>query len=216
MNIFQKHYNKKTDYGISSTRKRKIMEIIGDVKGKKVLDIGCGSGLLGAELKKKEASEVVGVDISEPAINKARQVLDRAIIADAQSEKLDLEEKYFDRIIIAETLEHVLYPENVINEAKRLLKDNGSIIISTPNFLIFSNRIRMLFGQFEYTEDGFLDRGHIHFFTLLSLKKLLNNNNLKIVKENHTIHDRFPEWFGKLFPGLFSFQMVVEVRKNEL
>ena len=41
----------------------------------------------------------------------------------------------------------------------------------------------MLFGQFEYTDDGFLDRGHVHFFTLPSIKKLIDKNSLKIIKE---------------------------------
>jgi 2-polyprenyl-3-methyl-5-hydroxy-6-metoxy-1,4-benzoquinol methylase len=212
MDIYRKHYNKKTDYGISSTRKRKIMELLGDVAGKKVLDVGCGSGILGNEIKKKGAREVVGADISAGAIKEASKVLGKAVVADLQTERLDYADGYFDVIVIAEVLEHVLYPENVVKEAKRLLKDDGFIIISTPNFLIFSNRIRMLFGQFEYTEDGFLDRGHVHFFTLPSLKKFLNINGLKIVKENHTIHDRFPEWFGKLFSSLFSFQLIIKIK----
>jgi methionine biosynthesis protein MetW len=212
MDIYRKHYNKKTDYGISSTRKKKIFELLGDVKDKRVLDIGCGSGLLGGEIKKQNAKEVVGVDISVDALKKATKVLDQALEADLQTEKLELEDKYFDIIVITETLEHVLYPENIIKEARRLIKDDGFIIITTPNFLIFSNRIRMLFGKFEYTEDGFLDRGHVHFFTLPSLKKFLNINGLKIVKENHTIHDRVPEWFGRIFPSFFSFQLIIKIK----
>jgi ubiquinone biosynthesis O-methyltransferase len=213
MDIYRKHYNKKTDYGISSTRKKKILELVGKVKNKKILDIGCGSGFLAKEIREMGAQKVVGIDISNEAIKEAAKVLDEAMVLDLQTEKLECQDNYFDIIIIAEILEHVLYPENILKEAKRLLKDGGHIVISTPNFLIFSNRVRMFFGKFEYTEDGFLDRGHVHFFTLHSLRKLLKNLELKINQENHTIHDRFPEWFGNLFPSFFSFQIIVKVTK---
>ncbi len=158
-------------------------------------------------------NEVVGVDISEKAINEAKKVLDNALILDVQEDNLPFPENYFDIIILTETLEHLFLPEKAIEQSKRVLKNDGFIIVTTPNFLVLSNRIKMLFGHFKYTDSGFLDKGHIHFFTYKELLSFLNQEGLKIVMENHLVCFRFPEFFIRVSPSLFAFQFVVKAQK---
>jgi 2-polyprenyl-3-methyl-5-hydroxy-6-metoxy-1,4-benzoquinol methylase len=78
----------------------------------------------------------------------------------------------FDVVILSEVIEHLFFPEKLIEKLKKFMKPDSFVVITTPNFLVFSNRIKMLFGKFEYAETGFFDRGHIHFFTRESSKLL--------------------------------------------
>lgn len=114
-----------------------ILEIAGDIFGKKVLDAGCGDGRFSAELK-KQGADVTGVDLSEKALNFAKIFLSDVSFFQAGIESLPLTDKIFDFIFFIETLEHIP-PENipaVLSELKRVLKDDGTILISTPSTLI--------------------------------------------------------------------------------
>lgn len=211
MNGFRKRYNQNDlIYGISKERKEKIFKLLGNATGKKVLDIGCGEGYLGAEIS-KNGNFVMGIDISEKSIEKAKEVLQDAIAMDLQEEKVPYPGKYFDIIIITEVIEHFLSPEDLFLEAKRLLKNDGFMIITTPNFLIFSNRINILFGRFKYTESGFLDRGHIHFFHIKSFEEMLKKTGLKVDLYNHVYRGRISKLIGWLYPKLFAFQIAAKV-----
>jgi SAM-dependent methyltransferase len=188
--------------------------LIGDVKNKKVLDIGCASGYLGKEIKEKEAREVVGIDISENQIKEAENNLDKAFVIDIQTEKIPLENKYFDIVLLPEVIEHLFKTEDTAREIRRVLKDDGFVIITTPNFLVFSNRIKMLFGRFDYEDSGVFDRGHIHFFSRFSLLKFIKENGFELLEENSIFHPKIPKFLAKLFPNLFVFQIIIKVKKN--
>jgi len=214
MDVFKKHYNNKDiNYGINSVRKRKIFELLGRVEGKKVLDIGCATGYLGKEIKERGAREVCGIDISENVINEARKNIDEAFALDIQKDELPFVDNYFDSVILAEVIEHLFLPEIAMEKIKKILKKDGSLIITTPNFLVFSNRIKMLLGKFKYTESGFLDRGHIHFFTYDSLIEFIKKMGFKIEEENHMVHPKIPNFIGKLFPNLFTYQIIIKLNQ---
>lgn len=213
MDVFKKHYNnKEINYGINSVRKRKIFELLGDVKDKKILDIGCATGYLGKEIKEKGAQKVCGIDISENAINEAKKNIDEAVALDIQKDELLFLENYFDAIILSEVIEHLFLPEIAVQKIRKVLKKDGFLIITTPNFLVFSNRIKMFLGKFQYTESGFLDRGHIHFFTYDSLIDFIKKNGFVVMEENNMIHPKIPDFIGKRFPNLFTYQIIIKVK----
>ena len=93
------------------------------------------------------------------------------------------------------------------------MSDNTKLIITTPNFLMWSNRIKMLFGKFEYTKTGFMDEGHIHFFTHNSLKKAVKKIDMRVEAVNNIIHPKIPSLIGKLNYNLFSFQVIFKISK---
>ena len=210
MSVFKQYYNQDKDkYGINSNRRKKILDLIGPTDHKKILDLGCSTGYLGKSLK-KDNNQVVGIDISEKAAQEAQKELDQVFVCDLQEEELPLAEKSFDIVVLAEVIEHLLFPERAIEKAKKVLKDDGVIIITTPNFLVLSNRLKMLLGKFQYAEDGFLDRGHVHFFTYKELKRFLANNNLKVLEENNITYFRVPDFLSKIWPNLFVFQVIIK------
>ncbi len=214
MNIIQDYYNRiNFNYGMTSSRRKKILSLIGNVTNKKIIDIGCANGYFG-RLLQESGNEVFGFDISEQAIAESKKVLSSAEVLDIQKDILPFESGSIDIAIFSETIEHLFLPEKALQEIKRVLKDNGYVLITTPNFLVLSNRIKMLLGNFTYTESGFLDRGHIHFFTYKSLVKILDDCGFIVMGQNHVPYFRVPDFFAQYMPNLFAFQIIVKAGKK--
>ena len=105
------------------------------LKGLYVLDIGCGSGY-GCKILAKSAKQVVGVDISNTAINTAISSYGKDNIDFYQSDACTLifPNDFFDCVVSFEMIEHLTRrdAQKFLEEAKRVLKPNGKVIISTP------------------------------------------------------------------------------------
>ena len=103
----------------------------------------------------------------------------------------------FDCIIFLETLEHLnRWPEHVLEDIRKLLKPGGCLLLSTPNLVRLSNRIRMLFGRppnnpFRYSEAG---EHHVREFTLSELKEFLPSHKWDLIQTSY----EFPHFFGKI------------------
>lgn len=216
ISVTKTYYDTKSGYGISKRRLSSITNLIGDLKDKDVLDIGCGNGFLGNHFKSLGAKSADGCDISKEAVKKATEVLDFVVECDLEVD--DFSEKFlgkkYDVIVATELIEHLFKPDIFVEKIKPLLKENGVLILTTPNFLVWTNRLRMLFGQFEYTKTGFLDEGHIHFFTYTSLKKMLKENGYQVVDENNIYHPKIPSFIARYIPKLSVFQMVFKCVKS--
>ncbi len=102
------------------------------LKGKKVLDVGCGSGSLMKVLKQEFGSdfEAEGLDMS--LLGNAEEWLH---FTQGDAHNLPYEDNFFDVICIVDVLEHVVDPDKVLQEATRVLKPGGHLIIRTPNIL---------------------------------------------------------------------------------
>ncbi len=108
------------------------------VKGKKVLDVGCGGGIL-AEALNELGAKVTGIDASENTIGVAKSH-SRSIGSDVIYIQNTIEEfissypnEKFDVITCLEMLEHVPSPNEIIKSCSNLLKDDGNIFFSTIN-----------------------------------------------------------------------------------
>jgi len=111
------------------------------VKGKKVLDLACGEGY-GSDMLAERAEEVIGVDISEAAIKHACYKYVRGNLKFVKSSAINISikgEKIFDVIVCFEALEHIEEQDKVMKEVKRIIKDNGLFIVSTPNKYVYSD-----------------------------------------------------------------------------
>ena len=153
--------------------------------GERVLDVGCGSGVVLYNLREKYR-ELHGVELSGERIKTARQTLEGlpARIESGNIETgLDYPDAHFDTIVIADVIEHVvnLWPATL--EMKRLLKPGGQIVLTTPNIASIRRRLTLLAGIFPSTaapDEGFdvrtenelHDNGHVHYFTFSMLRKL--------------------------------------------
>ena len=96
----------------------------------------------------------------------------------------------FDCIIFLETLEHLnRWPEKVIDDIHKLLKPGGILLLSTPNLVRISNRIRMLLGKppknpFKYSDSG---EHHVREFTLGELLEFIPPNKWEIINTSYAL-----------------------------
>lgn len=112
------------------------------VKGKKVLDLGCGEGY-GSLILAEEAKEVIGADIDQVAVRHASLKYVRGNLRFIQGSIIDLPIKgkgVFDVIVCFEALEHIREHDELMKEVKRLLRSDGIFIISTPNKHTYSDQ----------------------------------------------------------------------------
>ncbi|MGC9162612.1 MAG: bifunctional 2-polyprenyl-6-hydroxyphenol methylase/3-demethylubiquinol 3-O-methyltransferase UbiG [Thiomonas sp.] len=108
-----------------------------ELRGKAVLDIGCGGGIL-SESMAAAGAHVTGIDLAEPALQVARlHALDAHLDIDYRlisAERLaEQSPGAFDLITCMEMLEHVPDPASIIRSAARLLRPDGWLFISTIN-----------------------------------------------------------------------------------
>lgn len=207
------HYEQKsTAYGIGHTRLRRILNLAGDLAGKKAVDAGCARGYLGSRLKDLGAY-VIGLEVSGQAAAEASKILDEVYVADLEK-SWPLPDASVDLVVLAEVLEHVFDPVKVLREAHRVLNSGGSVIITTPNFMTWTNRARFLVGNFKYQNQGMFDFGHIRWFTYAYLKKVLSDSGFVIEKERHIIFPGKLTKFLKQWPGMFAFQFVLKAHKT--
>lgn len=158
-----------------------------DPNAKKILDVGCASGFLGYSLKIKNNAEVWGIEISKEAAEKAMNKLDKVIIMPIEEAINFLPDNYFDTIICADVLEHLIDPEGVLIRLKEKLTDKGEFIISLPNILHIDVIIGLLNCEFEYKEAGILDKTHLRFFTKSSALRMIRNCGLREIHINYNI-----------------------------
>ena len=161
-----------------------LLRLFGERSGLEVLDVGCGFATT-SEYIQQRGNRVTGIESSEAALPRARSRIAEVVHADLQD--LDtvgaaLGGKQFDIIIFADVLEHLNWPVSVVKSYRQFLRPGGSIVISLPNIALWSVRLSLLIGRFEYGDSGVLDRTHSRFFTLRTMRRLLQDAGLTPVR----------------------------------
>ena len=110
------------------------------IQGRYVLDIGCGQGLLAHLLYKHNASSchIVCIDVSQSELDNAARLTSNCnpVLLKADAENLEILDQFgykFDTVVLGQTLEHVRYPDRATDEALRVLKPGGRLIVNVPN-----------------------------------------------------------------------------------
>ena len=110
-------------------------QFFSQIRGKKILEIGCGEGSLLKMLAGQ--NEVYGVDISSSGVEKTKEKGIPCHLADASNDPLPYEDNFFDIVITLETIEHVENPHRMLWEIKRVLKEGGPLLISIPGERVY-------------------------------------------------------------------------------
>jgi len=143
---------------------------------KSILDAGCGEGFTMDRLKKNGIGEKIeGIEYSKDAISLGKKLFTNLIFKLGSVYNLPHKDNSFDLVICTEVLEHVDNPIKALQEVLRTSKKYA--IFSVPNepFFMLSNLLR---GKNLSTWGN--DPGHIQHWTLLSFKKFLKKNSVKI------------------------------------
>lgn len=147
---------------------------------RRLLDVGCGGGSFAAAIKRDLGAEVWGVEPHAPAATAAAPHLDRVINGpfDAAAR---LPEGYFDVVSFNDSLEHFPDPAPPLALARRLLRPGGSVVASIPNVRYIDNVRHLLIDQdWEYTDEGILDRTHLRFFTRKSMLRTFTEAGYRV------------------------------------
>lgn len=199
--LYETHHaqNRTPGFSILKEERGKLFsQIVG--MGKDVLDLGCRDGAL--TLYFKEGNNVLGVDIDSFSLAKASELGIPTKEMDIYGDWLELEGRKFEVVVMGEVLEHLFYPEDIIKKVAGVLKEGGVFVGSVPNAFSLRNRLRYLMGQKKYTPLS--DPTHINQFSRKDLVQVLSKS-FKFIEIKPL--GKFA-WFDKLWPGMFSFDLV--------
>jgi 2-polyprenyl-3-methyl-5-hydroxy-6-metoxy-1,4-benzoquinol methylase len=137
-----------------------------------VLEIGCHTGYIGNQFTQ---AKFYGLDVDSDALKQASngycgvQEVDLNRI-DPENFEFDFRDVKFNVLLAGDVLEHLLNPQTVLKYFLGFVESGGRVIVSVPNVANIRIRLLLLFGRFEYTDRGILDRSHLHLYTRRSAK----------------------------------------------
>ena len=189
----KQHYNKSPEYKGTDliNRDSRIINILDacrtHIKQGKILDLGSGDGFLNKFLnndinlvttgKASPAFEIIQMDIAQDKDT-------GNITHDAEQAPYPFMDKSFDGIVCSELLEHVFNPHTVIEECHRILKTNGKLILTVPNFNSIDNIINR-HQQIVYNPNNSMSVEHIRHYTLSSITQLVSGKfNITMIMGN--------------------------------
>ena len=159
--------------------------------GAKILDLGCGNGSL-SNLISKYGYEVVGMEESPSGVKIASQNFPKCqfIQGSIYSSPPPELENAFDVVISVEVIEHLFYPNELVRLAEKCLKPGGYLILTTPYHGYLKNLALALSGKMDKHFHVLWDGGHIKFFSVKTLTKLLETEGYTEIDFKFT--GRFP------------------------
>ena len=125
---------------------------------RRILDVGCGAGRLGAAIKARQSTNVVGLELDPAAADLAKQSLDEVVLGNVEHANVEFADASFDCVICADVLEHMEDPESVLLKVNRWLSNVGRLVASIPNVRHHSVLRSLLDGNFNYEPAGFARR----------------------------------------------------------
>jgi 2-polyprenyl-3-methyl-5-hydroxy-6-metoxy-1,4-benzoquinol methylase len=213
------HTNKETS--ILPSRVKVILKLLKNRKIENILDIGCGNGLFSSLIGNYLGTKkIFGVDVSLEAVNEAKKRISASIV-NIDNSDLPFDGSFFDLVICEEVIEHVLDTDHLLLEIKRVLKNGGLCILTTPNLSSWYNRGLLVFGYQPYNCEVSLyhnvgkifkrwdsGSGHIRCFTEKALRDLVELDGFIILDEkgahNAEIFPSGLKWIEAMVSTKFS------------
>jgi 2-polyprenyl-3-methyl-5-hydroxy-6-metoxy-1,4-benzoquinol methylase len=190
---------------------------------RRILDLGCSSGHLGAGLRRDDR-EIIGVELDPRLAAEARTRLSAVVESDLEAlatapVPAELAEP-FDCVIAADVLEHLRDPWSVVAWAAERLTPAGSLVISVPNIRhLRTFWLLLVRRRWAYEPVGIFDRTHLRWFARANLPELLGDTGLEITELTRT-YQLVPRWEAKvntlapLFRELGTLQFVFRAERK--
>lgn len=176
---FERQYSKSILKGDKPLQHRFWIRCINRLgSGKKLLDIGLGEGYF---LRKAERYfECFGMDISRYAIEKTKGIVAGSKLSVGSVTYLNFRDNVFDIITCFQTLEHTDTPQIALREIRRVLKEGGLFIMTTPNIDSYGIQIK------RERWHGYRDATHISLLPEEEWTKLLQEENFEVVEKRYS------------------------------
>ena len=216
---------------IYSSFQKTVINFVPNKPNLTILDLGCGTGETGMMLKQKYGAKVFGVSISEKECEISNQVLEKCYQYDLENGLPFNFVDTFDVVLLSHVLEHICYPEKLLEDLKKVLKQNGIIIVALPNIMHYNSRLKLLLGNFEYTDKGIYDYTHFRWYTFKSAERLFNKHGFKTsIKDvtvslpfgrilnrikNEKIKIKITQFLKNISKGFFGWELVYVFQLSE-
>ena len=175
---------------------KKEFEVISHIiqRNKKVLDVGCGDGTLMDYLQSKQQNNVRGLEPQKDLVRKCITKGLSVIEGDAEKELFQFPEKWFDYVVLSQTLQAFFAPEEVL---KQLLRIGKHTIVSIPNFGYWKVRLHLLFkGTMPVTKNlpnEWYNTPNLHMCTIKDFVNFCKKKNIKISRSLCLTNEKISE-----------------------
>jgi len=171
-----------------------------------ILDLGCGDGKLLSLMIDKKSCRGAGIEIDEMSVY---QCFERGLTVtheDIGAGLKDYSDKRFDYVILNESLQQILHPQEVILESFRIGKN---VIVGIPNFCHWAARLQIFFrGRVPITEKlpyEWFNTPNLRFFSLKDFRTFCKINHLIILKEKYIGNKRTINFLPNMFANIGIF-----------
>lgn len=153
-------------------------QLLSRLKFANCLDVGCASGYMVSEVARSfPQAKFFGIDVYDKAIVHAKRAYPHINFRIASADKLPFENNTVELILFYETIEHVENPAECLKEIRRVLKKDGTLILTMDSgSLLF----RLVWFIWENTKGKIWQGAHLHPFHHTELEQLIINSDFKI------------------------------------
>jgi 2-polyprenyl-3-methyl-5-hydroxy-6-metoxy-1,4-benzoquinol methylase len=193
----------------------------------RILDVGCGGGG-NARVLSRRGQSIDGITRSAQEFVIAQGVCTNVYAHDLETGLPPMPaNQLYDAVICSHVLEHIVEPQALLTAIRAHLAPSGVLIVALPNLMFWRSRIRLMAGDFEYTESGLMDRTHVRWYSFASARRLLERHGFCVVEAVAEgglplgpLRRVLPKWLlvtldraaCSLAPGLFGYEMLYVAR----
>jgi 2-polyprenyl-3-methyl-5-hydroxy-6-metoxy-1,4-benzoquinol methylase len=194
----------------------KIGQQQGSAKPLRLLDAGCGDGVLLRVLTRLESFKVYGVDYNSLRVDRAKKNAPEALIREGDLRNIGFEKDFFDVIIMSQVLEHIPEDVSVLKSLARILNRDGILILGVPNegCLLAQLRNKYLQPSISKTTD------HVNFYTEKTIMRKIVEAGLTVDRVAKTgfffPHQMINAWLASRDWGYKLMQLLGELVKSQV
>lgn len=226
-NIFNFQYNNDNEkhnydllsrflYSMKNFGLRREKFISNLIKGQfeNILDLGCGDGYM-LSLNTDKFKNLYGIDISSNRIEEGKLIYPKLNLIEGDlNQRLNFDDRYFDYIVSAVTIDWVYDISHLLSEVNRVMKDDGYFIFEVNNLGFILRRLQLLLGYYPkvsaFSQDEWYKIGWdaqvCHYFTKRELENFVSKFGFKVEKVTGTgIFYKLRNWWPSLLCGDLIF-----------
>jgi len=159
-----------------------LLEVM-PLDARKVVEVGCSSGALAREYKKRNLScHYVGLEIDPMYAALAKRHCDETVALDIEIAEVGFWNRHADAEcwVFGDTLEHLRDPWATLQRIRKVIPSHGVVVACIPNAQHWSLQAKLSFGDFRYETCGLLDRTHLRWFTRQTIIELFKSGGYSI------------------------------------
>jgi SAM-dependent methyltransferase len=175
-------YIERPNPSIQQLLQKHVLSSKGDAR---ILDVGCGCGANAAALRRRSpGAHVTGIEPNARAAELAARACTEVFHGTLDDWARSAGEASFDAVVLSDVLEHIADPIAFVRSLAALPAVRRALwVVSVPNYAVWYNRMKTLFGVQDYAWSGLWDRTHLRFYTRRSARGLLEYCGLAVVDE---------------------------------